>query len=101
MDSENRTINKQQQFGGERPKRERDNGRDDNQGMFGTNNYQYTQKDVPKLAEYSTNLYAQTPAERESYMQYYTDYYKKQIVEVSFKENVTFCTQITYSFGLL
>ncbi|CAO1355886.1 unnamed protein product [Diamesa hyperborea] len=82
MDSENRALNKQQQFGGERPKRERDNGRDDNQGMF-ANNYQYTQKDVPKLAEYSTNLYAQTPAERESYMAYYTDYYKKQIVEGS------------------
>lgn len=92
MDSENRALNKQQQFGGERPKRERDNGRDDNQGMF-ANNYQYTQKDVPKLAEYSTNLYAQTPAERESYMEYYTDYYKKQIVEVSLQENVVLFIQ--------
>lgn len=45
--------------------------------------YQYTLADVPKLAEQATNMYAQSPAERESYMKYYTEFYTNQISTVS------------------
>lgn len=39
----------------------------------------YTIADVPRLAEYSANLYAKTPSERASYVQYYTNYYMEKI----------------------
>lgn len=42
---------------------------------------QYTLKDVSRLAEYSANLYATTPEEKESYLAYYQQYYHKQISE--------------------
>lgn len=45
-------------------------------------NYQYTLADVPKLAEQATNLYAHNPAEKESYMKYYTEFYTNQISTV-------------------
>lgn len=51
--------------------------------MYATNNYQYTAADVPKLAEQAANMYAQNPTEKESYIQYYTDFYTKQISQVS------------------
>lgn len=44
--------------------------------------YQYTLADVPKLAEQAANMYAQNPTEKENYLQYYTDYYTKQISQV-------------------
>ncbi|XP_050422171.1 RNA-binding protein 5 [Adelges cooleyi] len=39
----------------------------------------YSPADIPKLAEYSANMYAKTPAERASYTQYYTNYYMDKI----------------------
>lgn len=45
---------------------------------------QYTLADVPRLAEYSANLYATTPAEQAQYVQYYTDYYISEIKKGSF-----------------
>ncbi|KAL1139064.1 hypothetical protein AAG570_009125 [Ranatra chinensis] len=42
---------------------------------------QYTLSDVPRLAEYSANLYASTPQEKATYLQYYEEYYKKQIAD--------------------
>ncbi|CAG9798585.1 unnamed protein product [Chironomus riparius] len=41
--------------------------------------YQYTLADVPQLAEQAATMYAQNPAEKESYMKYYTEYYTNQI----------------------
>lgn len=43
---------------------------------------QYTIEDVPRLAEYSANLYANTPEERAAFLQYYQQYYATQIAEV-------------------
>lgn len=34
--------------------------------------------DIKQLAEYSASLYAQTPEEHASYVQYYTMYYQQQ-----------------------
>lgn len=42
---------------------------------------QYTLKDVPRLAEYSANLYAKTPEEKTTYLAYYQQYYHKMISE--------------------
>lgn len=42
---------------------------------------QYTLEDVPRLAEYSANLYANTPEERAAFLQYYQQYYATQIAE--------------------
>lgn len=42
---------------------------------------QYKLSDVPRLAEYSANLYATNPQEKAAYIAYYEDYYKKQITE--------------------
>lgn len=42
-------------------------------------NYQYTLADVPRLAEYSSGVYASTPEEYEHYYKYYSDYYISQI----------------------
>jgi RNA-binding protein 5/10 len=39
----------------------------------------YTIADVPRLAEFSANLYAKTPVERTSYVQYYTNFYTEKI----------------------
>lgn len=41
--------------------------------------HQYTLADVPRLAEYSASVYAQTTVEHEYYYKYYTDYYVEQI----------------------
>lgn len=41
--------------------------------------HQYTLADVPRLAEYSAGVYAQTAAEHEYYYKYYTDFYVEQI----------------------
>ncbi|XP_039293900.1 RNA-binding protein 5 [Nilaparvata lugens] len=40
---------------------------------------QYTLEDVPKLADYSANLYAKSVAEKTKYFAYYHDYYTKAI----------------------
>lgn len=40
-----------------------------------------TLADVPRLAEYSANLYAKTSEEKQKYLEYYTQYYVKQITE--------------------
>lgn len=55
----------------------------DQQQSYSTTNYQYTLADVPKLAEQAANMYAQNQTEKESYVQYYTDFYTKQISQVS------------------
>lgn len=44
---------------------------------------QYTLEDVPRLAEYSANMYANTPEERAAFLQYYQQYYTTQIAEGS------------------
>lgn len=80
IDAENRNIGKSSTSGGSR----RDNnssGQSDTQSMY-AGNYQYTLSDVPKLAEQAAVMYAQTPAEKESYLAYYTDYYTKQVNQV-------------------
>lgn len=46
--------------------------------------HQYTLADVPRLAEYSASVYAQTPAEHDYYYKYYTEYYKEQITNGMF-----------------
>jgi hypothetical protein len=38
--------------------------------------------DVPNLALQAANMYAQNPTEKESYLQYYTDFYTKQVQQV-------------------
>lgn len=47
----------------------------------GSNNggYQYTMADVPKLAEQAATMYATSPAEKQSYFEYYKDFYTKQV----------------------
>ena len=56
----------------------------DQQQSYSAANYQYTLADVPKLAEQAANMYAQNQAEKASYIQYYTDFYTKQISQVNF-----------------
>lgn len=69
IDVENRQINR----GGK-------NNHDSGYGNKGNgSSHQYTLADVPRLAEYSASVYAQTPAEHDYYYKYYTDYYKEQI----------------------
>ena len=41
----------------------------------------YTLDDVARLAEYSANLYAKTPAQKAHFLQYYTQYYQNQITQ--------------------
>lgn len=53
----------------------------DQQSMYAAT-YQYTLADVPKLAEQAANMYAQNQTEKESYLQYYTEFYTKQISQV-------------------
>ncbi|XP_065358757.1 RNA-binding protein 5-A-like [Calliphora vicina] len=45
---------------------------------------EYTLADVPRLAEYSASMYANTPAEHAHYLQYYTDYYISEITKGSY-----------------
>lgn len=52
---------------------------DSNYGGKSASGHQYTLADVPRLAEYSAGVYAQTTAEHEYYYKYYTDYYVEQI----------------------
>lgn len=54
-------------------------GHDSNYGGKSASGHQYTLADVPRLAEYSAGVYAQTPAENEYYYKYYTDFYVEQI----------------------
>ena len=44
-------------------------------------NQSYTLDDVARLAEYSANLYAKTPAQKAHFLQYYTQYYQNQITQ--------------------
>ena len=39
----------------------------------------YTSEEIPRLAEYSASMYAKTPEEHASYLQYYTQYYTTQL----------------------
>lgn len=41
--------------------------------------YQYALSDIPKLAEQAANMYATNPAEKQSYYEYYKDFYTKQL----------------------
>ncbi|GAB0094536.1 RNA-binding protein 5-A [Sergentomyia squamirostris] len=50
----------------------------------GDSSYQYTVADVPRLAEYSANLYASNSIEHEHYLKYYTQYYMGQISKGQF-----------------
>lgn len=44
-------------------------------------NQSYTLEDVARLAEYSANLYAKTPAQKAHFIQYYSQYYQNQITQ--------------------
>lgn len=55
----------------------------DQQQQYAPSNYQYSLADVPKLAEQAANMYAQNQTEKDSYISYYTDFYTKQISQVS------------------
>uniref|UniRef100_A0A1B0CZ03 Uncharacterized protein n=1 Tax=Phlebotomus papatasi TaxID=29031 RepID=A0A1B0CZ03_PHLPP len=58
---------------------------DDSSGNYqGSNTYQYTMADVPRLAEYSANMYASNSIEHEHYLKYYTQYYMGQISKGQF-----------------
>jgi RNA-binding protein 5/10 len=111
IDSENRNIG--------RPSTGNNNRRDNNNQMqqnsssndqqhqqqstySATNNHQYTYTlaDVAKLAEQAANMYAQNPTEKESYIQYYTDFYTKQISQVSSSSLVIFITTFPLLQGL-
>lgn len=39
----------------------------------------FTVEEIPRLAEYSASMYAKTPEEHASYLQYYTQYYTQQL----------------------
>lgn len=69
VDAENRQINSRQNNG----------NRNHHDGNTSNAQNQYTLSDVPRLAEYSASVYAQTTAEYEHYYKYYTDYYTEQI----------------------
>lgn len=78
IDSENRNIGK--------PMRRDNNAAQpssasDQQSAYASN-YQYTLADVSKLAEQAADMYAQNQTEKQSYIQYYTDFYTKQISQV-------------------
>lgn len=92
VDSENRVIAKTQASNGN-PNNGNSNRREnvnsqshDMQSSASSSSYQsgyqYTLSDVPKLAEQAANMYAQTPAEKDSYIKYYTDFYTNQISAV-------------------
>lgn len=53
---------------------------------YTANTYQYTLNDVPRLAEYSANIYASNQAEHNHYYKYYTDYYVDQISKGNYSE---------------
>lgn len=59
--------------------------------------YQYTLADVPKLAEQAANMYAQNPTEKESYLQYYTEFYTKQISQVRIFQPLIFLNSEYFS----
>lgn len=71
------------------------------QQMYPTaTNYQYTLSDIPKLAEQAANMYAQNPTEKESYLQYYTEFYTKQISQVKIQIFDVKIEKLTDSFNL-
>lgn len=80
IDSENRNIGKPVS----NPRRDNNLNQSapvDQQSMYAAS-YQYTLADVPKLAEQAANMYAQNATEKISYLQYYTEFYTKQISQV-------------------
>lgn len=82
IDAENRNIGKASNSN----RRENSNAppnAGDGQQQYATTSYQYTLADVPKLAEQAANMYAQNQTEKLSYITYYTDFYTKQISQVS------------------
>lgn len=82
MDAENRQIGNGNGHngGGSGGRHQNKFGHDSNFGGKSSNSsHQYTLADVPRLAEYSAGVYAQTSAEYEYYYKYYNDYYIEQI----------------------
>lgn len=49
-----------------------------------SNTNQYTLADVPRLAEYSANVYASNQTEHDHFYKYYTDYYTNEINQGNF-----------------
>ncbi|XP_046463939.1 RNA-binding protein 5-like [Daphnia pulex] len=49
------------------------------QATVSGNENNFTASEIPRLAEYSASLYAKTPEEHASYLQYYTQYYANQL----------------------
>lgn len=85
VDSENRQLNTNSgngngnSGGGGGGARQHKFQHDSNYGGKSGSGHQYTLADVPRLAEYSAGVYAQTTAEHEYYYKYYTDFYVEQI----------------------
>ncbi|XP_059619269.1 RNA-binding protein 5 [Phlebotomus argentipes] len=79
VDPENPSAVKQQQLNAKTSQ-----GSGDSPGNYQGNNYQYTMADVPRLAEYSANMYASNSVEHEHYLKYYTQYYMGQISKGQF-----------------
>lgn len=97
IDSENRNIGKPS-ANNRRENNSAQHSANDQQQMYSASSYQYTLADVPKLAEQAANMYAQNQTEKESYVQYYTDFYTKQISQVGFSFNPhVFVDLITFS----
>lgn len=82
VDSENRLITKSQSNNNGSSRRDNNAQMSESSSYQSQSNYQYTLADVPKLAEQATNMYAHNPAEKESYMKYYTEFYTNQISTV-------------------
>lgn len=83
IDSENRNIGRPSTNNRRDTNNASQHTANEQQQSYSATNYQYTLADVPKLAEQAANMYAQNQTEKESYIQYYTDFYTKQISQVS------------------
>lgn len=62
-------------------------------------NAQCTLADVPKLAEYSADMYAQNSSEYDHYYKYYTDYFTEQINSGNFSNIPTIPSTDTTNSG--
>lgn len=86
VDSENRNIGRPPNNARRDNPNQPQPPQNDQHSMYpATTAYQYTLADVPKLAEQAASMYAQNPTDKASYLQYYTDFYTKQVSQVRLK----------------
>lgn len=83
VDSENRHLAKPHAPRRDQQQQQQNSSNNDQQNYNNVNNYQNNNPltDVHKLAEQAANMYAQNPAEKESYYEYYKDFYTKQMAQ--------------------